>query len=420
MASGTATGLAQGTFVAAAFTLPSLLMYSNKAMVVVLATLATACLPAALRGERRLTAGERACLAAAACFLAWGGLSALWAEVPGLPFPKLFQLLGLAVLGWITLRAGRTLNEGGRRRIVVALVAGFMLAAAAAVIEAATGLGLTRTLRPLLTGVPWEPGMIELSAFKNLGSAGAVLAVAAAAAAALRRQALLGVACLLAIATVTVVTRNHTGAAALLAALAVILAGRRLAPLAVGAGVACLAALVPFAHLIPHSAQLAQALPWLPNSLIHRSAIWQFAAERAWERPFLGWGLDGSRELPGGDADIMLWVFDNQKLAGYATQVLPLHPHNFLLQVWLELGFVGLGLWLLVLALLIGNIMRLPRQAPRVGSAVLAAAIIVATASFSLWQSWWVATLWLAASLTLAMLPGKPPLEPRGGPTYSE
>ena len=73
-------------------------------------------------------------------------------------------------------------------------------------------------------------------------------------------------------------------------------------------------------------------------SALHRLYIWDFAAERIAERPILGWGLDGSRRLPGGDAPVIIRRCDaalqpvgNVRVDG---TVMPLHPHNAILQVW--------------------------------------------------------------------------------------
>ena len=45
---------------------------------------------------------------------------------------------------------------------------------------------------------------------------------------------------------------------------------------------------------------IAQSVPGLPNSFIHRLLIWDFTLNRIAERPLFGWGLDTSRAIPGG------------------------------------------------------------------------------------------------------------------------
>ena len=70
---------------------------------------------------------------------------------------------------------------------------------------------------------------------------------------------------------------------------------------------------------------ISQDAPSLSNSIKHRFLIWQFVLNKIAAHPVLGYGFDSSRHLPGGDAPAM-----------NGQSVLPLHPHNGILQVWLE------------------------------------------------------------------------------------
>jgi O-antigen ligase len=84
-------------------------------------------------------------------------------------------------------------------------------------------------------------------------------------------------------------------------------------------------------------------------------------------------------------------------------EALPLHPHNFAIQIWLELGVLGA----IAMAWLIGHLtLRAWRTAPgRFGYATTTgyavAAFTIASSSYGLWQSWWVAALALGAALGL-------------------
>jgi O-antigen ligase len=96
-------------------------------------------------------------------------------------------------------------------------------------------------------------------------------------------------------------------------------------------------------------------------------------------------------------------------------EILPLHPHNAVLQVWLELGGVGVLLGFGALAFTLGAAFRAPDLAHRVSRAVLAAGaaagISVALISFGIWQEWWIASLGLlaAALAGAARLAAAPP-----------
>ena len=74
---------------------------------------------------------------------------------------------------------------------------------------------------------------------------------------------------------------------------------------------------------------------------------------------------------------------------------MPLHPHNLVLQMWLELGVPG-ALLLCVLIILI--LRRLTGPSLGRGMAALAcgqfiAGLTVYVMSYGAWQSWWIATM---------------------------
>ena len=154
--------------------------------------------------------------------------------------------------------------------------------------------------------------------------------------------------------------------------------------------------------LVDAGAYLWEAYPDLHYSLRHRLLVWQFVGERIAEHPMLGWGFDASRDLPGAASP------------QYGPQfggVLPLHPHNAALQLWLELGLPGLllGMAVLGLALRAAPLLSAPRlpQAAAVGAA--ASFVALAQASFGIWQSWWLASAWLAAAMIATTLAPRPP-----------
>lgn len=134
----------------------------------------------------------------------------------------------------------------------------------------------------------------------------------------------------------------------------------------------------------------------LKGSLYHRLKIWHFAASQIFEKPFFGWGLDSSR------ADVFAKVMDKFELWDEGTQsyftheefMLSLHPHNAALQIWLELGFVGIVLWVLTLGLILQMIVKITDGWWR---AVLAtsffSAFLIANNAYGIWQSWWMVVL---------------------------
>lgn len=123
-----------------------------------------------------------------------------------------------------------------------------------------------------------------------------------------------------------------------------------------------------------------------------RIGIWQEAARRIAEHPLIGHGFDATRVL-GANTGL---------IPGTKWPALPLHTHNAFLQVWLELGVVGIAL---VIAMLAAGMRALWPLAARplalaVALATLTGTAVIALISFGVWQHWWLATWMLAAALT--------------------
>jgi O-antigen ligase len=121
-----------------------------------------------------------------------------------------------------------------------------------------------------------------------------------------------------------------------------------------------------------------------------RMDIWSFASQRIFEKPWIGWGLDSSRDFP----------------------EIPLHPHDLAIQLWLELGAVGAVLGALFFVWLAGAIDRLEAQdrwaaAAAVGSA--SAYITIGALSFGAWQEWWLALGALAIATCTALAAARRP-----------
>lgn len=154
-----------------------------------------------------------------------------------------------------------------------------------------------------------------------------------------------------------------------------------------------------------------EATCWLANhkpSALHRLGIWNFVAEHIKERPVAGWGLDAARRLPGGSAQVIIRHCDaSERPDGVAlsSQLLPLHPHDAILQVWLELGGVGVALGFGPLILLIWHAFRMPAWRPRLTQAMIAGSVAVAFSvglvSFGIWQEWFVSGLFIVAAFVV-------------------
>jgi O-antigen ligase len=140
----------------------------------------------------------------------------------------------------------------------------------------------------------------------------------------------------------------------------------------------------------------------------HRLEIWSFVGRHIDEKPAFGWGLDASRAIPGGT-----------DLTPEGRPWLPLHPHNAMLQVWLELGVLGaawLALFVARLWLALGAV-GWPRLYTAAAGGSLVTGITVALGSYGIWQEWLISTEFLTLFLVLVMakLAAQPIPETRTG-----
>ncbi len=130
------------------------------------------------------------------------------------------------------------------------------------------------------------------------------------------------------------------------------------------------------------------------NSIAYRLHIWHFAANAIFDKPATGWGLNSSRFI--GSDEVV-----SDAVRGEIGEAIPLHPHNAVLQIFLELGIVGA---VLVLALLGRVLLRLgadgwPPSDRVFAIGMFAAILLFYSASFSAWSSWWNAYLCYAVAL---------------------
>ncbi|MDE0779900.1 MAG: O-antigen ligase family protein [Alphaproteobacteria bacterium] len=154
----------------------------------------------------------------------------------------------------------------------------------------------------------------------------------------------------------------------------------------------------------PDIAEYLRSIGHVDQGINHRLAIWEFTADRVIDKPFLGWGLDAARAIPGGRETFDLLVnIDGDTTPG---EYLPLHPHNGFLQIWLELGLPGILLTGFVTLTALRTIHKdvVCRVEKACVAATCVAGILLFELSFGAWQGWWQASLWVAAALTMAVV----------------
>ncbi|MDG1436526.1 MAG: O-antigen ligase family protein [Rickettsiaceae bacterium] len=160
-------------------------------------------------------------------------------------------------------------------------------------------------------------------------------------------------------------------------------------------GVAALLFIALSIKLNPY--QISDDAKFLPLSAKHRLFIWDFTVEKAMEKPILGWGHGFSRQIDVAKSEMV--IYEGQSLSPFPT-----HPHNNVLQILLENGFVGLALYIMLLCKYLfvwsksfNNNDGRGNNIQAAGYAFFTTFFVISMISFNMWQSWWVCSfLWVS------------------------
>jgi O-antigen ligase len=339
---------------------------------------------------------------------AWATASALWSILPVHSLLEGLRLSAIVAAGLILVAEAMDLDALERERVSRALVLGFLLGLALLALAA-----LARATLPL----PVQGTVVAhwLRAYTRFDRGATTLALA------LWPTLLVvgrpgvgwrGIALVFATALVVLGLPSRAAMLSVLAGLVLLPLGMRMPRLVasvISAGVVAID--LAFAFLPLNGAiisRIHENFPWLHDSALHRLAIWHFGMDRISERPVLGWGLDASREIPGGST-----LMDDpslpERLIGFG-QWMPLHPHNAVLQWRLELGIPGAILCTLIVLWLLARVAGSTSAAVRsraIGLSLTASALVVVLVSYGFWQAWWQSSLWLLATLMLAVAPAE-------------
>lgn len=381
---------------ATAFSVPVVAMTAYKGLAVIFVIMSVSALLFLLLIKKEIPAPPRRPLAASAAFVAWSFISSFWAADLAAGLARSAIIASTFVGGFLCLSLVPSLDQRGRRLVQAALLAGMTLAmvlgVGGVVFDAVSGttertlhkngfvvLGLL--LLPLAAGM-WMRGWRVVTALVVLGgivaswtgksNAGLVaIAVAFGALAAFRLIPRVSLAAFRAFVVATVL----------------------LTPLALKYG--------------PSWEDFSRNVPHLPNSAYHRYYIWKFVADNIWKRPIMGWGVDASRDMPGGTEVVAIEVPVPWRAmaVGFRSERLPLHPHNMSLQWWLELGGIGVALGLALILALAQRVAELPfhPSARAIAMSCLASGFVVSQVTYGAWQTWMISFVWLAFQLFLAL-----------------
>ena len=287
----------------------------------------------------------------------------------------------LAMLGlvlWIASSGVVALEAPARRTVAAALILGLGLALVLLVVELSTESVVYRSL----TGRQDDP---DVPLFRHNRGTSALVLLAWPAAAWLWLADRRGWATGLIVLSIAAAAYGDSGSAMVASILAVAVAGAAsLAPSLVfwvgvaGTGGFVLIAPLLFVSLLDWVAPVAGTLP---ASTLDRIEIWHRAATAVLDAPWLGHGIGVIRYLP----------LPPELAARYVHLVKPpTHPHDAAIQIWLELGAVGVALFAILLWFAVRPVRALAPAWRVAALASGAAMVFTALISYGLWQETWL------------------------------
>ncbi|MDP1910661.1 MAG: O-antigen ligase family protein [Hyphomicrobium sp.] len=394
-------------FAAAAVLSLPLAIVVPKSMAPLLAVAAVAILAVRHLRGRPIPLGAIRLAAAAAAFIAYALLTAVWSRTPAHTAYAILPLAGITIGGLVVLASILRLDDDDRRIVAKGLFVAGVVGFSFLLFERLTDIATLRWVWGMLgrPPIPIEHAPLHL----NRAMTVAALMAWPWAAVALRWHSLRAGFATLAIGCAVVLTADATAPVAAIAMGVLVAIAAwivpRLVPYAFGAALAVgvlMGPLIP--GLFPHPLKESAKVAFMSNSAIHRLFIWRATADLIRERPILGYGFDTSRSFYGHNDTVPIQMRPDDPKRTYELnfEPIPLHPHNMVLQVWLELGAVGALFMLAVLLSIVVAIARsgLERVEKSLCFGFFASALVIAVVSFGAWQAWWLSALWLCGALT--------------------
>lgn len=350
-----------------------------------------------------------------AVFVVYAAMSSAWSPTPLVSLNSAV-ILGLITCGGLMLASFANGLETTERNVLArALVIGALLALVLFGVEKLSDAGVWRWVRALNTGETNIPAPARPMFVYNPAMSVGVLFIWPLLLLWLDKRRMLAISgVLLALLIVFWSDAETPTLAVLLGALTALLVWRARVVMRVTLGVIVIALMIA-APLIPGQLPgpetIRAEMPYLSHSAIQRIMIWKVAVKHISADPIAGLGMNTTRSLYGKETKIISNLPPPEPGGTVWSNVfepIPLHPHNAVIQIWLELGGLGIaGLaWIIVTLIRVAGRRR---EHPLV-MGFYVSSLTIASLSFGAWQSWWICALWLAASLLVSQLsPAKQP-----------
>lgn len=129
---------------------------------------------------------------------------------------------------------------------------------------------------------------------------------------------------------------------------------------------------------------------WLGRAYANnRLEIWDYVSRYALKHPLHGFGVEATR---------VTTDFDNKQI--YQKTATILHPHNFVLQAWIEFGIMGGLLITGMMTHLLLSLFKIEKKQQRIGLPVLIGCLLFMSVSYGIWQAWFLGLLSAVMALT--------------------
>ena len=349
------------------------------------------------------------------CIPTWALITALWAQHPLLSLLMSLKIFVLLIFGIYWCRLTLSLSQPDKQSLIKALIAGLLL-------------GLIFLLTDLWAGNPWHL-FLQKTPAKVFAQGSLLISLAAWPIGfwILRQSHSLsyrlgGVLVFLTLLCLTLFSIDcDTSFVGLFAGIAVflgILVLPRMTSWGLRLGALICIATFPFMSLYAFKPDLIPTYNHYihVHSYIHRLYVWHETATLIFENPsssktlWRGIGMDETRHHPKAHTLCQLSYADGSgNVHRFTSACIPLHPHNAILQLWLELGLPGFILGILLAYQILSLLFQtaLSSQEKATGAGLFTAAFLVVWVNLGFWQTWWISGLWIIVGLTICLFKGK-------------
>jgi len=369
---------------------PSLSILFPRVMAGVLPVIALLALVGLWLSQRRLPQMERMPWVIAGLVVALCALSAFWSPDALFVLDSTARMAGAFVGGLIVFFAANELSPEQRHVLRQIFLGGFLFGLFLVCFNELTN---SAAIRPFLS----ERDILELGQRGNRGMVVLSLmlwpALYAAQTIAVERLDRRRIALLLIPLTfmASLITDSQTASASVLIASLIYLLARFWprptgAVVAWGGGMFILT--LPCLILLLRHYDPGISFDWREASVGARVEIWYAVADAAMRSPIIGYGLDAARFMSNWGMAHLYYPFDTI-----------LHPHNGVLQIWLEFGLIGAAIAVIVWLATVRRIGRMPERELGATLALLASVALASTISHGLWQSWWLGAVGLCPAM---------------------